>query len=135
MLFKGKIRGQDTWGSGDYGAPRGNHKHRGVDFECAKQMTVLSLKRGFVTKWGFPYNRDDTKKAHFRYIEIEGFADVKIRYFYVFPYVKPGDQVDVFQEIGMQQHLGGVWPGITEHIHIEVIVHGERIDPKEYLLS
>lgn len=43
------VRGQDQQGSGEYGAPRGNRKHNGVDFSCLPKSKKLAVSAGEVT--------------------------------------------------------------------------------------
>lgn len=121
-----KIRGCDRWGCGHFGAPRGKRKHMGVDLEYAPGSPVEALTPGTVSKLGYPYADD----LHFRYVEITDDAGARWRYFYVDPRVTVGQYVEAYQEIGVSQYLGLRYPGITEHVHIEIIkADGEYLDP------
>lgn len=120
-----KLRGCDNWGCGHYGASRGSRKHRGVDIECTPGDPAFCLNRGIVTKVGYPYSDD----LSYRYVEIAD-AGYRWRYFYVDPIVNKGDEVDAYTQIGRHQALGPRYPGISEHLHLEVIdSDGNYIDP------
>lgn len=121
-----KIRGCDKWGCGNFGASRGSRKHLGVDIETKPGDPVECLNGGTVTKIGHPYADD----LSFKYVEITDTAGARWRYFYVEPSVKVGDKLDAYQVIGKSQRLGKRYPGITEHIHLEIIkADGTYVDP------
>jgi hypothetical protein len=55
-----------------------------------------------------------------------------VRVFYVEPFLALGDYVDVNTVIGESQLLGDRYPGITEHVHLEIKdPNGEFVNPKE----
>jgi len=121
-----KIRKCDKWGCGHYGAGRGSRKHMGVDIVSNPGDPWESLNGGVVTKVGYPYAND----LSFRYVEVTDQAGAKWRYFYVQPSVKVGDVVEPYSEIGTVQKLGDRYPGITEHVHLEIIkIDGDFVDP------
>lgn len=122
-------RGTDKHGSGHFGASRGNRKHNGVDISVPPSSIVLSLTSGLVTKVGYPYDPTDKAKGHFRYVEVTN-NGLRIRYFYVEPYVDEGQLVRSGSELGESQRLGLVYPGITEHVHVEVKTEsGQYLNP------
>lgn len=126
------VRGIDKQGSGVYGASRdgGTRTHKGIDI--AYQVTALSA--GEVTRIGYPYSPLNPKKKHFRYVQIQDEAGFRVRYFYVDPTVAIWDKIEVGDAIGYPQDLTVVYPGITPHIHFEVIdCQGTRIDPRLYI--
>jgi len=134
VLIKPQIRGTDKWGSGFYGAPRGNHVHHGIDLACQAGSIILSPHHGVVTKIGYPYDPNDPEKGHLRYVQITEFGKFLCRYFYVHPLVKIGDKIAPGDQIGVSQGLLDIYPGITDHIHYEVMIgHNEWIDPSDYL--
>ena len=68
MLIRPKVR-MDSEGSGEYGAPRGKRKHKGIDFCVDKGVEVRSHIDGVVSKLGKPYyfanpNKKKRKKSH-----------------------------------------------------------------------
>ena len=127
MKAKLTIRGHDAHGAGHWGAPRGERKHRGIDYACPKGMLILPLREGMVTKIGLPY-----ADAEYRYVQVteEGYD---WRYFYLDPLVKEGDYVTTETPIGSIQDLTTRYAGITNHCHLEVKYRNEYINPKELL--
>lgn len=122
-------RGTDKWGSGAFGASRGKHKHEGIDYRADPGDLCLPMKPGVVTKVGYPYANDFS----FRYVEVEDFEGYKARYFYVDPVVKEGDHVSLLSPLGVVQSLNGRYPGIKDHVHVEVISPDNRvINPESY---
>jgi len=116
----------DKWGAGHFGAPRGNHTHHGIDYQCPAGSEVLSPCEGEVTKLGYAYPDD----LSFRYVQIT--SDGKDhRIFYVEPSVFIGDAISVDQVIGTAQDLTDRYPDITPHVHHEIKVGDEYIDPEE----
>ncbi len=61
-----KERVMDTWGSGHFGASRGERTHIGIDYACSPGSQILAPCIGEVTKLGYPYSND----LSFRYVEI-----------------------------------------------------------------
>lgn len=122
-----RVRGTDRWGSGAYGAPRGDHTHHGVDFAVDRGSAICSLRPGRVSKIGYPYPPSNPHKGHYRYVEILC-GEYRFRYFYVHPLVQLHQEVEIDQPIGIAQGLTMVYPGITDHVHFEVM----DLDRKQY---
>jgi murein DD-endopeptidase MepM/ murein hydrolase activator NlpD len=134
MIGKLPFRENDSWGSGAFGARRGaNRTHRGVDVACYKGTGVHSCCAGQVTKIGYPYDPNDEKKGHLRYVEITTKKGERARYFYVKASVKIGQEIEKDQLIGVTQGLDDVYKGITDHFHFEIIYNGEYLNPHEFL--
>jgi murein DD-endopeptidase MepM/ murein hydrolase activator NlpD len=127
------LRGQDSQGSGAFGASRGSRTHNGIDIACMKGSQVLSVCAGKVTKLGYPYNPNDEKKGHLRYVQVTDKDGNDVRYFYVKPSVKVGDTVLSDWIIGEVQGLTDIYEGITDHYHFEVKKDGAIINPHDYL--
>ena len=129
-----EVRGQDFWGCGFYGAPRGERTHSGVDLICHAGEAIVAFESGKVTKVGYPYNPSDHKKGMFRYVEITVDDNNRHRYFYCAPLVDVGDEIERGQVIGANQDLERVYPGIEQHLHFEVKTPEHKfIDPVEVL--
>lgn len=135
-MSKLKIRGVDKWGNGAFGASRdgGSRKHVGVDIIVRDGELFLSLNSGVVTRLGYVYKGNYT----FRLIEVTCKNGDKWRYFYVDPVgpdkkriVELGLKISVGQVLGITQSLQKKYPGITPHVHFEIIKNGEYIDPTE----
>lgn len=122
-------RGTDRWGQGHFGAPRGDRKHEGVDYEMPVGSAVLALTAGRVTRTGYAYADD----MSYRYVEVTDQHKYRLRYFYVAPTVKIADNVLPGDPLGRLQDLGRRYVGITPHVHFEVYEPGGgRLDPAEY---
>jgi len=142
MIITPPIRGYDAHGAGHYHAPRGDRLHNGVDVACYAGSVILSLTAGIITKFGRPYyyehpeNHQEKAKNNLSYIEITDDEGLKFRYFYVShqPDLTTGDEVKVNQEIGVVQDLDYIYPGITQHFHLEIKDQdGEYYDPTDFI--
>jgi hypothetical protein len=96
---------------------------------------ISAVRRGKVTKTGWPYS----KHPEFRYVEITTFRSERFRYFYVDSLVEVGDYIlwgmaTTPPPIGVAQDLTTLYPGITNHVHLEIISpDGEYIDPTPFV--
>jgi len=55
---KKEIRGTDGFGSGSYGARRGDHIHKGVDYICIPGQMVVMPIAGVILREARPYAKD-----------------------------------------------------------------------------
>lgn len=134
MLISAPIRGQDKHGAGHFGAPRGGRTHNGIDIACYAGSVVYAASAGTVTKIGYPYDPNEPKKGHLRYVQVSDGEGIDCRYFYVQPAVQVGDKVRAGEAVGKTQGLLEVYPGITDHFHFEVRhENGDYLDPVQYL--
>lgn len=133
MTMNAPVRGVDKWGSGAYLASRGERTHRGVDFACCPGTEILSLTGGKVTKLGYPYNPQDEKKGHYRYVEVTDSKGYRVRYFYVNPAVVVGQMIKAGDALGLTQSLQRAYPDMTNHIHFEVKTQDRFVNPIEYM--
>jgi murein DD-endopeptidase MepM/ murein hydrolase activator NlpD len=123
----GEARGHDAYGSGEFGASRdgGDRHHEGVDYVDTPGQDVVAPISGYVTKVGYAYEDD----RRLRYIEISNPAlKYAARVFYVAPTVGEGDTVQLGDVIGEAESLQARYGGITNHVHLEVLRQGRRID-------
>jgi hypothetical protein len=147
-----EIRGQDSHGSGHWQAPRGvdkdgnERKHNGVDLVNSYGFLEEAFCDGEVTKIWFPYSQapckdswsDEKKTNHrrkraLRYVQITDIEGVDVRLFYISPIVTKGDKVKKGDTIGMSQDLTKIYPGMTQHCHLECKKGSDYIEPIEYL--
>lgn len=142
MLIRPPIRSQDIHGAGHFHAPRGSRIHNGIDMACYAGSEVLSICDGTITKSGRPYYiaspQTDKEKAknELRYVEVTDSDNLRFRYFYVGLHfsISVGDVVKAGDDIGIVQHLGNVFPGITNHVHFEIKNEDdEHLDPTPFL--
>jgi len=132
-IFSFPIRGFDNHGRGHYGAPRGSHTHQGIDLVCEAGTPIQSPIVGMITKIGWPY--PDESRQHLRYVEItsEGWA---YRVMYVEPLVELWQNVTAGDIICRSLTLKDIFPGITDHIHFEVIdSKNNHVDPTPVYLA
>lgn len=127
ITAKLKKRGTDKWGSGEFGASRGDRTHNGIDYACEPGTQICAPCGGEVTKLGYPYGDD----LSFRYVEITDIEGRRHRIFYVEPTVEVGSRVAEGWVIGKSQKLWARYPGITEHVHYEVMLGDEYLDPED----
>jgi biotin carboxyl carrier protein len=116
-------RGHDDFGDGYFGARRdgGSRDHEGVDYQAAAGQDVRAPMSGYVTKVGYAYAGDTDLK----FVEITNPAlGYAARAFYVTPTVELGQTVRLGQSVGKVESLQGHYPGITNHVHLEILAPG-----------
>lgn len=116
-------RGHDDFGDGFFGARRdgGSRAHEGVDYVAEAGQAVHAPMSGYVTKIGYAYAGDTDLK----FVEITNPAlGYAARAFYVSPDIEVGASVRLGQRIGEVESLQGHYPGITDHVHLEILAPG-----------
>ena len=121
------MRKCDDFGCGHFGASRGGRKHNGVDLACYPDTEIFPLKRGKVTKVGWPYK----DYPEYRYVQITCEDGFDWRYFYIDPYVEVGDFCSPSNPIGKCQDLTEIYETITNHVHLEIKRDGEYMNPED----
>jgi peptidoglycan LD-endopeptidase LytH len=129
------VRDVDNFGSGHFLASRdgGVRRHEGVDYVSTAGQDVQAPISGYVTKIGYAYSDD----ANFRYVELTNRAIGYVaRVFYVQPVVVLGQAVRLGQVVGTTETLRKRYPGITDHVHVELaeIARG-HVDPNKFIPS
>lgn len=127
-------RGEDAFGDGWFHARRdgGSREHEGVDYDARAGQTVIAPISGFVSKIGYAYPGNST----LRYVEIENPAlHLEARVFYLDPDVRVGDSVALGHPIGRSHTLQHRYPGITDHVHLEIAEDGRKIDAQSVILA
>ncbi|WP_230970326.1 M23 family metallopeptidase [Nitrogeniibacter aestuarii] len=132
-INNGSRRGSDKWGSGHFAAPRGSRQHNGVDISASLGEAVLSPIDAKVVRVAYPYATDLSLTG----ILLEGVgrhAGFTVKIFYMSPeQSKIGKQVSAGERIGAAQSLLTKYPGIKNHIHLEVRQNGVVIDPQSLM--
>jgi murein DD-endopeptidase MepM/ murein hydrolase activator NlpD len=127
-------RGHDDFGDGEFGARRdgGSRSHEGVDYTATAGQDVKAPISGYVTKIGYAYSGSTDLK----FIEITNPAlGYVARAFYVTPGVEVGQTVRLGETIGAVESLQDHYPGITNHVHLEVMQPGgERVNAAELIV-
>lgn len=127
------IRDKDRYGNGAYGAGRkkgkDDYSHQGVDIVSEPGQDVASPIAGRVVRIAQPYGDDKTYKG----VEIEAVDGTRMKVFYVDPTIKVGDFVSAGDSIGRAQDITTRYPGITNHVHVEMRNPEGLQDPTPYL--
>jgi murein DD-endopeptidase MepM/ murein hydrolase activator NlpD len=124
----GPTRRTDAWGSGQYGAGRGDRRHHGLDIVARPTEAICSPIDGTVVREAYPYAND----RRFRGLVIRGTGSwdgYEVKLFYVDGHFS--GQVRAGQVVGRAQDLSGRYPGITNHVHLEVRERGRELSPSE----
>jgi len=129
------LRADDAFGSGVFLASRdgGVRRHLGADYVAVAGQAVAAPISGYVTKIGFAYAGDQ----QLRYVELTNRAiGYAVRVFYLQPVVMLGEAVRLGQTLGRAESLQGRYPGITDHVHVEVaeLARG-HVDPAKLIPS
>ena len=131
IVAKPVSRLRDPWGSGQYGASRGSRRHRGLDIKVRPKEKVYAPIPGTIVQEAIPYAND----PYYRGLLIRGdgeWQNYEIKIFYILG-IKSG-WASAGEQIGTAQNLGFKYPGITNHLHLEVKRQGRYIDPFELWL-
>lgn len=127
-------REHDGYGGGHFGASRdgGSREHAGVDYEAEAGQTVVAPISGYVTKVGYCYGDE----PGLRYVEIKNPAlNLSARVLYVRADVKVGEAVRLGSPIGRAATLQDRYPGITDHVHLEIRDRGRTVDPERVIVA
>lgn len=128
ITAKLKHRGADKWGSGEFGASRGDRTHSGIDYACEPGMLICAPVSGVITKLGYPYADD----LSFRYVQITNDHGQDYRVFYVEPRVEEGWEIRHGDVIGECQDLRDRYPGMVNHVHLEIKHDGKFCNPEPF---
>ncbi len=130
---KGKVRNNDKWGKGHYGASRGSRTHNGLDIAVQPKQEIVSPIAGNIIRQAYPYASD----RRYTGLLIEGRGKHKgysIKIFYMSPSTGiVGKIVQAGDKIGEAQDLTIKYPEITNHVHIEVKIGNKHKDPSKLI--
>lgn len=127
-IVDGPSRRVDTYGSGQFGAARGGHKHQGLDISASPGTAIKAPISGIVTGESIPYAND----PRYRGVAITGtgpWAGYTAKIFYVSGLFS--GTVSAGQTVGYAQNLQNKYPGITNHVHLEVRYNNKIVNPSE----
>lgn len=127
-------RGHDAYGYGYFHAVRdgGEREHEGVDYDSRPGQTVVAPISGYVARIGYAYPGN----LQLRYVQIDNPAlKLEARVFYVRPDVRVGQTVALGRPIGTALSLQSRYPGITNHVHLELDERGRHIDAQSVILA
>jgi hypothetical protein len=123
MLIFPKMREEDDFGAGHFGARRGGRKHNGIDFAVEAGALCFNLIEGEVTKFGYAYADD----LSYRYVQVTDYLGARYRYFYVDPdsSLNIGDKICEGCLLGTAQDISSRYQTadrkMNNHVHFEVI--------------
>lgn len=128
IVINQKSRVRDAYGSGQYGASRdaGIRTHNGIDIIVVPGEKIFSPIKGNIIRQAMPYKNDPNYKG-IVLKGIEQWDGYELKIFYV-DGLFSGVALES-QEIGFSQNLTLRYPGITNHIHLEVKYQGVLVDP------
>jgi murein DD-endopeptidase MepM/ murein hydrolase activator NlpD len=120
----------DKFGSGQFGVTRDHHSrlHQGLDMVASRRERIFSPIDGTVVREAIPYPKDPSMRG----VIIKGsgeWAGYEIKIFYAEGLVTGG--VKAGQHIAFAQDLGRKYPGITNHVHVEVRRSGAVVSPQD----
>lgn len=126
----GKVRGTDSFGSGNFHASRAGRLHEGLDMCSTPGQVVLSPIYGFVVREKRPYG-DGGEYDTGLLIEGHGeHAGLQVTLFYTKPLAGViGRSVKAGEWVGLATSLQSKYPGITDHVHLGVKSSGAWVDP------
>ena len=128
-----EIRAHDDFGYGYFGASRdgGARHHEGVDYSGVAGQDIAAPVSGQVTRMGYAY-----ADGEYKYVEITNETTGYVaRVFYIDSSVAIGETVALGQKIGTLKSLQTRYPGITDHVHLEVMQHGHRLDAGQVITA
>ena len=122
------VRRCDPRGCGEFGAPRGDRLHLGTDFVGDPGQLVVAPTSGVLRRSGRVYRHSAAQ----RLLVIDADTGHEVKVFYVLPLenVTFGTRVRAGQPIGTQQSLQELYPAITDHVHVEIRLDGNLLDPE-----
>jgi hypothetical protein len=138
------IRGQDQWGSGAFGASRGNRPHLGVDIVVDSNSQVYAPLDMEITRISRPYASGSFSGVAFTHTARDIDFGGRLWYFTPRPGIV-GSFVRKGELIGVAQDLNDKYPGITNHLHLQlesfladdseqIVYNGKRyVNPINYL--
>jgi len=125
-ITTGPSRRIDPWGSGQYGAGRGHRTHHGLDIVAKPGEAIRSPIDGDVVREAHPY----ANEPRFSGVVIRGSGDwdgYEVKLFYVHGLFSGAAKSG--QILGHAQDLTRRYPGITNHVHLEVRQRGRELPP------
>jgi hypothetical protein len=121
-------RGCDSQGCGAYKASRGTREHEGLDIAATVGSKAYTPIAGTVTRQTRVYASD----SRYTGIVIAGtgyFVGYEVKVFYIGNMPMAGTMLPKGAVIGFVQNIAAKYPGLKNHIHIEIRKNGTLIDP------
>ncbi len=130
LNFKRAFRECDAWGCGHFGASRGTHTHRGLDFAVEPNENIYAPFPCKVIRHGYPYAND----LEYRLIEIQGtgaYKDYKAKLMYVKDLPEVGSLFNEKDVICKADNISKKYSSsMVNHVHFELYAKGSLINPE-----
>jgi murein DD-endopeptidase MepM/ murein hydrolase activator NlpD len=108
---------------------KGNYQHPGIDFSIPRGSAIYATASGRITT----VKKSDLQAGYGSYIEIDHGNGYQTRYAHLDnPNVKVGQAVRKGEQIATSGMSGG---SISPHLHYEVILYNENVDPVKFLIQ
>jgi murein DD-endopeptidase MepM/ murein hydrolase activator NlpD len=127
-------RGLDAWGAGGFGAPRGDHDHKGLDFIAHPGDEVVAPFDGVIERLGIAYPDSDLG------VLVLAGQEGRTKLLYLRPMRKVGEVIERGIFIGVVQDVASYHEAknkdlghMTNHLHMELYVNGDLVDPALHL--
>lgn len=126
-----------SYGCGHFGASRddGKRRHMGQDYLGSPGQLVFSPISGRIVSVGPAYASGKFPELKMVKISSGGALTINLMYVEPFSYIVPGYVVKAGEEVGTLQSLQKRYPGIPNHLHLEVLVFGVHVDPAPYFAN
>ncbi|WP_417443755.1 peptidoglycan DD-metalloendopeptidase family protein [Joostella sp.] len=128
----GLLRKCDPKGCGNFGASRGNHTHRGIDFHVIPNQQIKAPFPCTVNRYGYPYSDDSSYKL----IEIVGtgaYSNYRAKIMYINTFLSIGDKIDKGDLLCTADDITQKYGSeMTPHVHFELYVNNELVNPTNY---
>ena len=121
------LRGQDKWGHGGFGKPRGTRVHHGIDFVIDPDNYIyFPFDFGYIDRVAKPYAQDNRYSGAF-ISGVDNNTNYIAKLFYFQPNLELITEIEFMEKvkltkgdiIGESQDLTLRYPGIVNHIHLQ----------------
>ena len=131
---KRRIRKSDLWGSGSFGAPRGNRPHLGIDLIYSPDEKVRAPFKFKVDRVSYPYASPDFSGLAFTATSGDTVYDGRLWYFE--PDINLiGKTVRKGQVIGTAQQINSKYSGMINHLHLQLVKINEQATEKDIIYN
>lgn len=129
-----RIRKSDLWGSGAFGASRGNRPHLGIDLIYSPDEQVRAPFKLKIDRVSFPYATSDYSGIAFTASSGDTMYDGRMWYFE--PDINLiGKTVRKGQVIGTAQQINKKYSGMINHLHLQLEKVNEQATQKDIIYN
>jgi len=114
-----RIRKSDNWGSGYFGAPRGNRPHLGIDLIYSPDEEIRAPFDLTINRVSYPYA--SSPYSGIAFTTSSGDTNYDGRLWYMLPdFGSIGKSFKRGQIIGVAQQINEKYPGMINHVHLQL---------------